>query len=171
MRSLRANSHKHKLVTGIHYNGLARECPVFEGRRFQNYLCRQHSQLEHQCKKTTNSNPMHPESAPPVPPARWKHFLHSTLVTLVTLSMYILHYKVPHCLSGVTPATLTQLLVLMCFVDWRIDQPWLYLSEETRATTAQAQWQQPKTKLSPNQNPSLPPACSPGETCCPSWGG
>ena len=33
-------------------------------------LTRQHSQLEHQCKKTTNSNPMHPEATPPVPPAR-----------------------------------------------------------------------------------------------------
>ena len=33
-------------------------------------MTRQHSQLEHQCKKTTNSNPMHPEAIPPVPPAR-----------------------------------------------------------------------------------------------------
>ena len=33
-------------------------------------MTRQHSQLEHQCKKTTNSNPMHPEGAPPVPPTR-----------------------------------------------------------------------------------------------------
>merc|ERR1719370_1637464 len=41
-------------------------------------LARQHSQLEHQCKKTTNSNPMHPESAPPVPPARRNAGNHST---------------------------------------------------------------------------------------------
>merc|ERR550519_1592917 len=41
-------------------------------------LARQHSQLEHQCKKTTNSNPMHPEGAPPVPPTRRSAGNHST---------------------------------------------------------------------------------------------
>ena len=131
---------------------------AFEGRRFQNYLCRQHSQLEHQCKKTTNSNPMHPESAPPVPPARWEHFLHSNLVTLVTLSTF---YITKWCDTGHPQLTCGS--DVLCWVkSW----PCLYLPEETRAPTAQAQWQQPKTKLSPNQNPSLPPACSPGEICC-----
>merc|ERR1719402_2110662 len=41
-------------------------------------LARQHSQLEHQCKKTTNSNPMHPEAIPPVPPTRRSAGNHST---------------------------------------------------------------------------------------------
>merc|ERR1719209_1011358 len=41
-------------------------------------LARQHSQLEHQCKKTTNSNPMHPEATPPVPPTRRSAGAHST---------------------------------------------------------------------------------------------
>ena len=134
---------------------------VFEGRRFQNYLCRQHSQLEHQCKKTTNSNPMHPESVPPVPPARWKHFLYSVFVTLVTLSTF---YIIKWCDSG-HPHSTCGSDVLCRVKNWQC----LYLSEETRATTAQAPWQQPKTKLSQNQNPSLPPACSPGETCCLCW--
>jgi len=33
-------------------------------------LARQHSQLEHQCKRTTSSHPMHPEATPPHPPPR-----------------------------------------------------------------------------------------------------
>jgi len=41
-------------------------------------LARQHSQLEHQCKKTTNANPMHPEATPPVPPTRRSAGAHST---------------------------------------------------------------------------------------------